>query len=304
METKMQGKSVTLVTPAVTEYNVMDEIDYILVDTSSGDDITINLTGIRQDSYRNDLVITDIGGNASVGNINIVPAGSNTVNGQRSLTLNVDHISAEIKVISKNDFFVNLSTDSNDIAAFGTGLTNTNGTITNDLSTGKATGQTAYGGTAASEDLALSSTKNATKGKIKLGAAGASVYDEVNDLFGLGTSTPKCKLDVNGFSRLGNETECPAIKMIKLRGTTAAAEGGSSALAHGLVLSSIISVNTLVVDANGKYIPPNHTGIAGVEYNVNLDATNINIFNHATNSEDILGATVIATVIYEVLLPA
>jgi len=300
----MQGRSVTLVTPTVTEYNVMDEIDYILVDTSSGDNITINLTGIRQDSYRKDLVITDIGGNASVGLINIVPAGSNTINGQGALQLNVDHISAELKVISKDDFFANLSTDSNDIVAFGTGLTNTGGTITSDLSTGKATGQVAYGGTAASEALTLSSTINATKGKIKLGAAGASVYDEANDLLGLGIETPVCKLDINGFSRLGNEADCPAVKIIKLRGTTAAAEGGSSTLAHGLTLASIISVNVLVLDTNGNYIPPSHTGIVGVEYNVNLDATNINIFNHATNSEDILSANFIATIIHEIILPA
>jgi hypothetical protein len=61
----------------------------------------------------------------------------------------------------------------------GTGLTNTAGTLTADLSTGKAGGQSAVGGTAASEDLTLSSTAHATKGKVRFGA-GASYYDEAN----------------------------------------------------------------------------------------------------------------------------
>lgn len=60
----------------------------------------------------------------------------------------------------------------------GTGLTLTGSTVSNDLITGKAGGQSAVGGTAASESLTLKSTTNATKGKIYLGAANLSFYDE------------------------------------------------------------------------------------------------------------------------------
>ena len=49
---------------------------------------------------------------------------------------------------------------------FSTGLTNNLDTITADLSTGKAGGQSVIGGTAAGDDLYLSSTSNATKGSI------------------------------------------------------------------------------------------------------------------------------------------
>lgn len=61
---------------------------------------------------------------------------------------------------------------------FANGVTKTGTTVTNDLITGKAGGQTATGGTAASEGLTLQSTTNATKGKIFFGAAQLSWIDE------------------------------------------------------------------------------------------------------------------------------
>jgi hypothetical protein len=70
---------------------------------------------------------------------------------------------------------------------FSTGLTNTIGTVTSNLSTGVAGGQSVVGGTAASNSLTLSSTSNATKGKILFGT---SAYDEVNNRLGIGTNAP------------------------------------------------------------------------------------------------------------------
>ena len=66
---------------------------------------------------------------------------------------------------------------------FSSGLTNTTNTITNDLITGKALGQTVIGGTAASENLVLESTANGTKGYIYLGVSTTKrfVYDELNN---------------------------------------------------------------------------------------------------------------------------
>lgn len=61
---------------------------------------------------------------------------------------------------------------------------------------GQAGGQIGYGGTDASDDLTLSSTIHATKGKILLGSAGNSVYDEANDRLGIGITLPTSPLHV------------------------------------------------------------------------------------------------------------
>lgn len=52
---------------------------------------------------------------------------------------------------------------SQNITTIGSGLTLTSGTLTNDLLTGKAGGQTAIGGTAANESLTLQGTAHATQ---------------------------------------------------------------------------------------------------------------------------------------------
>ena len=59
---------------------------------------------------------------------------------------------------------------------------------------GRPGGRTVIGGTASGEDLKLQSTSHATKGKVLLGAAGASAYDEVNDRLGIGTNAPEQKI--------------------------------------------------------------------------------------------------------------
>jgi len=82
---------------------------------------------------------------------------------------------------------------------FSTGLTNTSRTITSNLSTGVSGGQSIIGGTDASSSLTLSSTSNATKGKLLFGT---SAYDEVNNRLGLGISTPATTLDVSGKANI------------------------------------------------------------------------------------------------------
>jgi len=49
-----------------------------------------------------------------------------------------------------------------------TGLTNTTGTVTVDLATGKSGGQSITGGTASGDDLSITSTSNATKGTVSI----------------------------------------------------------------------------------------------------------------------------------------
>lgn len=82
---------------------------------------------------------------------------------------------------------------------FSTGLTNTSSTITNNLSTGLGSAQTAYGATTSGGDFALSSTIHSSKGRIILGTAGDSAYDEANNRLGIGTGFPTARLVVKGI---------------------------------------------------------------------------------------------------------
>jgi len=77
---------------------------------------------------------------------------------------------------------------------FSTGLTNTTGTITSNLSTGVSGGQSVIGGTAASNTLTLLSTSDVTKGKILFGT---SAYDEVNNRLGVANASPASLFQVN-----------------------------------------------------------------------------------------------------------
>ena len=67
---------------------------------------------------------------------------------------------------------------------------------------GRLGGQTLNGGTAAGDDLSLSSTTNATKGTIFLGIL--SGYDEVNSRLGLKTTTPTRTMETFGTIKISN----------------------------------------------------------------------------------------------------
>lgn len=85
---------------------------------------------------------------------------------------------------------------------FSTGLTRTVNTITANLSTGVSGGQSAIGGTASGNNLTLSSTSNATKGKLIFGT---SAYDEVNNRLGIGLASPTAAIDITGASLSGSQ---------------------------------------------------------------------------------------------------
>jgi hypothetical protein len=103
--------------------------------------------------------------------------------------------------------------------------------------------------------------------------------------------------DITGFTALG--TGSPTIKMKKVTGTTSDAEGGNAGVAHGLDVSKIISLNVLVVTETGNRVPHGFVGVNGYEFSISCTDTNVMVYNHATNSENILTKTFIATIIYE-----
>jgi len=101
---------------------------------------------------------------------------------------------------------------------------------------------------------------------------------------------------VAGFSKLGGDA--PAIKVKKLTGNTAATEGGFTPVAHGLTRSKIISV-TVLVDNGSKFFPPSYTRNPESEYDFDIDATDINILNSASNSGSILNKPFTVMITYE-----
>lgn len=133
---------------------------------------------------------------------------------------------------------------------FSTGLTNTAGTITSNLSTGVSGGQSVIGGTASGNNLTLSSTSNATKGKILFGT---SAYDEVNNRLGIGTNAPSAKLEVRGISdfwglQVGNGT---VGALFQVNGGNAEFVGFNGSAYNSLDIRSGISTQ-LFLATNGK----------------------------------------------------
>lgn len=125
--------------------------------------------------------------------------------------------------------------------------------------------------------------------------AGAGLSDKVV-IDNAGDVSISKNIIVNGFSTLGSGA--PTIKMKKLTGTTAATEGGSATVAHGVTFSKIISQTCVVTVSNDKY-SPGYTTPAGKQYSLNSDATNMSLINHATNSEGILSKPFIVVILYE-----
>ena len=108
------------------------------------------------------------------------------------ITLNVPTASASNRgALSSTDWSTFNSKES--ALTFSTGLTRTTNTITANLSTGVSGGQSVIGGTASGNNLTLSSTSNATKGKILFGTSG---YDEVNNRLGIGTTVPPTQMAI------------------------------------------------------------------------------------------------------------
>ena len=105
---------------------------------------------------------------------------------------------------------------------------------------GVAGGQTAYGGTAASDALTLSSTAHATKGKVIFGAAGAAAFDEVNTRLGVGTNAPTEAIEAY------NATASVRINATRGNGATCQMIGGASTGVFGTTTN-----HDLALFANG-----------------------------------------------------
>lgn len=114
---------------------------------------------------------------------------------------------------------------------------------------------------------------------------------------------------VNGYAKLGDGSNTPEIKMIKLTGTTPSSSGSSTSLAHGLAdYNKIISCNVLIKNtANNSWIPPNtaDTVISGSNYSIRIGTTNVYIIlgsgeeSPDLSSINIENSDIVCTIMYE-----
>ncbi|MBK8228631.1 MAG: hypothetical protein IPK70_15830 [Flavobacteriales bacterium] len=118
-----------------------------------------------------------------------------------------------------------------------------------------------------------------------------------NGNVGIGTAAPTSALEVNGFTKLGSSA--PAVRMLKLTGTTAGTEGGFVDLPHGITGSKILGVEVLIEYTPGNWISDNY--MLNPEYQANyvVNATNIRLLNHVNSSGSILSKPVKILITYE-----
>lgn len=119
------------------------------------------------------------------------------------------------------------------------------------------------------------------------------------DLVGIcngGGSVPHLGITPGGYIKLGGAA--PSIKMKRLTGTTAAAEGSNALISHGLTMAKILGWHA-TVNISGAAFQEEFTAVAGYQYSVNAGGTYMSITNAAGNSANILSMPVTLTIFYE-----
>ncbi len=99
-----------------------------------------------------------------------------------------------------------------------------------------------------------------------------------------------------GATSLGSGNTGIYVKV--LTGTTAATEGGTVNIAHGLTSTKIVGWTVYVAYASGSGIGELNSRVAGYQFYSELVATDFRIDNHATLSENILSKTIYIVVTY------
>ncbi|WP_178083595.1 hypothetical protein [Pseudomonas sp. DY-1] len=141
-------------------------------------------------------------------------------------------------------------------------------------------------------------TNNASASRISLRSFASAAWGAWRELAQLALpNTWTAKQTFNDYTQLGDTA--PAIKQKKLTGTTAATEGGSVSVNHGVTSSKVIRVSVLVFHSGTNAILPGWVASAGYQYDVQLTSTGVQVVLHATNSENILSKSFAVVIDYE-----
>lgn len=102
----------------------------------------------------------------------------------------------------------------------------------------------------------------------------------------------------NDYTKLGSDA--PVIKMLKLTGTTASTQAGSTTVSYGSIAGAkIISWTCEVRHTDNESMPPDYTYIAGYEYKVYKGNGAFTVTTSDANSTNILSKPVVITIFYE-----
>jgi len=125
-----------------------------------------------------------------------------------------------------------------------------------------------------------------------LGGVGANAVK-----VGIGVSVPTAELEVNGYTKSGSNA--PAVKLLKLTGTTGSSQGVTTPVIHGLDSSKILSVSILLDYSVGNSIPPSYHGSVNYEYDYYITGTTIVVWTKSGNSANILSKPFRILITYE-----
>lgn len=169
-------------------------------------------------------------------------------------------------------------------------------------------------GSDTSPHLRLTQTADASFGRIRMeNSDGAKYFMQKFDLTGTVPTDYNINWEYNGsdifnvdgngnathsgFTKLGNSA--PAVKILKLTGTTSSSQGGLVSITHGLTSSKILSVTVLVEHSAGLFIHHSYTDQNGYNFNYAIGATGIVVYNVASSSINILSKPIKIMVTYE-----
>jgi hypothetical protein len=160
---------------------------------------------------------------------------------------------------------------------FTSGLTETGGTVTNNLLTGFSGGQTVYGGTAPSENISIYSTTNATKGHIYL-----------HDATIINGTTP-----ISTFTVYGNmATSGTNAAMTLYSGTTSRGVLGQCSNAGSFFSDTLANDVALRVQTAGSGLL---IGVGSGLATVDINATGLGLFHRPAFLFDVQPATITTT---------